>query len=100
MGKIKYGKMSLMKKSDFSPKNVKFRVTMLLSQDTLDKIREEAADKGLPYQTYINSLLTQHVNRRIRLDEDDEFISERISKPRPRSEEKVRPALAAKRVRR
>jgi predicted DNA binding CopG/RHH family protein len=46
---------------EFSPENVRFRVTMFIQEDVLNEVRKRAAQKGLPYQTYINLLLREQM---------------------------------------
>jgi predicted DNA binding CopG/RHH family protein len=58
--KIKYGKVALPEEA-FDPKAAKFRVTMFVDLDVLDEIRRRAANRGLPYQTYINQMLRDSV---------------------------------------
>lgn len=59
--KIRYGKKDQLTQNEFDPRNGKFRVTMFIDLDILDEIRKRAKTKGLPYQTYINSLLRETV---------------------------------------
>jgi len=62
---------------EFDPKHARFRVTMFIELRVLEIIRKEAKEKGLPYQTYINQLLREHVSgnddMRIREIVRDEF---------------------------
>jgi predicted DNA binding CopG/RHH family protein len=58
--KIRYGKFGLPEDA-FNPRETKFRVTMFVDLDVLDKIREMAKYRGLPYQTYINQMLRDAV---------------------------------------
>ena len=58
--KIKFGNVSLPDDA-FNPRETKFRVTMFVDLDVLDKIRELAKFKGLPYQTHINQMLREAV---------------------------------------
>ncbi|MGZ3713209.1 MAG: hypothetical protein ACXVBE_15705, partial [Bdellovibrionota bacterium] len=58
--KIKFGNVSLPDDA-FNPRETKFRVTMFVDLDVLDKIRELAKFRGLPYQTYINQMLRDSV---------------------------------------
>ncbi|MFH1584928.1 MAG: antitoxin [Patescibacteria group bacterium] len=44
------------------PRNINIR----LSERDLQKIKALAAEKGLPYQTFISSLLHQHSSRKMR----------------------------------
>ncbi len=60
--KIEYGKKDVLDHDEFDPKHAKFRVTMFIDLPVLDTIRKEAKEKGLPYQTYINQLLREHVS--------------------------------------
>ncbi|MBI4402982.1 MAG: hypothetical protein HY537_02405 [Deltaproteobacteria bacterium] len=69
--KIRYAKKDILDSDEFEPKYTKFRVTMYIALQTLEKIRDEAKEKGLPYQTYINQLLMEHVSKK-----DEEKIRE------------------------
>jgi predicted DNA binding CopG/RHH family protein len=60
--KIERGKKNVLDEDEFDPKSAKFRVTMFIDLPVLETIRKEAKQKGLPYQTYINQLLRDHVN--------------------------------------
>ena len=59
--KKSYSKKDMLDKDEFDPKHARFRVTMYVDLPVLEKIRDEAKDKSLPYQTYINQILRQHV---------------------------------------
>lgn len=59
--KVEYAKKDALDHDEFDPKHAKFRVTMFIDLPVLETIRKEAKAKGLPYQTYINQLLRQHV---------------------------------------
>ncbi len=59
--KIEHGKKSVLDHDEFDPKHAKFRVTMFIDLPILETIRKEAKQSGLPYQTYINQLLREHV---------------------------------------
>lgn len=59
--KIEHGKKDALEHDEFDPKHAKFRVTMFIDLPVLEMIRKEARQKGLPYQTYINQLLREHV---------------------------------------
>ena len=77
--KIKYGSVSIPDDA-FNSKETKFRVTMFLDLDVLDKIRKKAKERGLPYQTYINQALRdlvfgQEMDERIR-----RIVREELSK--------------------
>ncbi len=54
-------KKSVLDHDEFDPKYAKFRVTMFVDLIVLEALRKEAKQKGLPYQTYINQLLREHV---------------------------------------
>lgn len=75
--KIELGKKDVLDHDEFDPKHAKFRVTMFIDLPVLETIRKEAKAKGLPYQTYINQLLREHVVRdeekKIREIVQDEF---------------------------
>ena len=59
--KIEHGKKDVLAHDEFDPKHAKFRVTMFIDLPILETIRTEAKQKGLPYQTYINQSLRDHV---------------------------------------
>jgi predicted DNA binding CopG/RHH family protein len=59
--KIEHGKKNVLDSDEFDPKHAKFRVTMFIDLPILETIRKEAKQNGLPYQTYINQLLREHV---------------------------------------
>ncbi len=59
--KIEHGAKNVLDHDEFDPKHAKFRVTMFIDLPILETIRTEAKQKGLPYQTYINQLLREHV---------------------------------------
>jgi len=59
--KTEHGKKNTLDHDEFDHKNAKFRVTMFIDLHVLETIRTEAKQKGLPYQTYINQLLREHV---------------------------------------
>lgn len=54
--KIKLGNVDIPEDA-FEPKNVKARITMWVGMDLLDEVRKRAAQKDLPYQTYLNQIL-------------------------------------------
>ncbi len=80
--KIVHGKKNVLDHDEFDPKHAKFRVTMFIDLPILETIRKEAKQNGLPYQTYINQLLREHVGgdeeKRIRACVRDEV--KRISR--------------------
>ena len=75
--KIEYRKKDVLDHDEFDPKHAKFRVTMFIDLPILETIRKEAKQSGLPYQTYINQLLREHVSggeeKKIREIVRDEF---------------------------
>jgi len=79
--KTERGKRNVLDNDEFDAKHAKFRVTMFVDLPVLETIRKEAMDKGLPYQTYINQLLREHVRgdeeKRIR-----EIVRDEVSKIR------------------
>jgi predicted DNA binding CopG/RHH family protein len=44
-------------------KNLRTRITLSISCDLLEKIRDEAEMKSLPYQTFINQLLAEAIQK-------------------------------------
>lgn len=42
----------------------KKRISILVSENVLTKLRARAMEEGIPYQTLINSILHKHVDRR------------------------------------
>ena len=48
--------------------NEKNRITLRLSNQTLEAIKQKAQEEGLPYQTFISSILYKYANDKL-LDE-------------------------------
>ncbi len=71
--KIKYGKVDIPEDA-FEPKNVKARITMWIGMDTLQEIKKRAHDKGLPYQTYLNQVIRDSVQK-----EPDKSLETRLA---------------------
>lgn len=40
------------------------RINLRISEEVLNKLKEEAAKLGIPYQTHINSVLFQYSNQK------------------------------------
>lgn len=53
---IKYGNVELAE-DEFLPKNVKIRVTTLIDEDVLIKLKDYAKRRGSKYQSVLNALL-------------------------------------------
>ena len=53
------------------PQNTKIAVTTRLDPDVLSWLREQAEKKGIPYQTLMNSLLKEAMQRP---DDSEEYI--------------------------
>jgi predicted DNA binding CopG/RHH family protein len=86
---IRFANKDVLDKDAFNPTETKFRVSMYIDLVVLQKVREAAKKRGLPYQTYINQCLREsHLdletgnNKIIQLikDEVDKAISERLRK--------------------
>jgi uncharacterized protein (DUF4415 family) len=52
---------SLLADEDLNPKNVKWRVTMMLDLDIIETFKKQAQEKGIGYQTLINQALREHL---------------------------------------
>ena len=48
-----------------SKANKKNRITLRLNNQTLESIKRKAQEEGLPYQTYISSILYKYANDRL-----------------------------------
>jgi predicted DNA binding CopG/RHH family protein len=48
-----------------SKANKKNRITLRLNNQTLESIKRKAQEEGLPYQTFISSILYKYVNDRL-----------------------------------
>ncbi|MBF0207746.1 MAG: hypothetical protein HQK53_12735 [Oligoflexia bacterium] len=46
---------SILTQEDLNPRNIKWRLTMLIDLDVLDEIKKQAKQYGLGYQSLINS---------------------------------------------
>lgn len=53
---------------DSSIKTVRTSVHIKIPDDVLSKIKANAAQLNMPYQTLINTLLTKYANGKIKLD--------------------------------
>ncbi len=49
----------------FSKANKKNRIALRLNNQTLESIKRKAQEEGLPYQTFISSILYKYVNDRL-----------------------------------
>jgi predicted DNA binding CopG/RHH family protein len=58
---IVFGKEDLLPEDEFSHKNVKQRITVLVDEFVVDALKKEAAEKGTKYQTMIREILRDHV---------------------------------------
>lgn len=56
------GDKDLLKDSDFDPKNIRHRISIVVPELVLKSLKEEAAKKGIGYQTFINQILFGHVH--------------------------------------
>jgi predicted DNA binding CopG/RHH family protein len=56
--KIEYGTVDVPEEA-FEPKNVKWRVTMFVSEDVLIEAKKRAAAEGIGYQTLLNRALRE-----------------------------------------
>jgi len=52
-------------KQIISRANDKNRITLRLNNQTLDSIKRKAQEEGLPYQTFISSILYKYANDRL-----------------------------------
>jgi predicted DNA binding CopG/RHH family protein len=58
MNKIEFAEKDVIPGA-LSARQARFRVTMFLDLEVLEKVRKAAALRGLPYQTYINQFLRE-----------------------------------------
>ena len=70
-------KTQLRIKKIISKANEKNRVTLRLNNQTLELIKRKAQEEGLPYQTFISSILHKYANDRL-IDEKDILKSMRL----------------------
>jgi predicted DNA binding CopG/RHH family protein len=66
-------------KKIISKTNEKNRVTLRLSNQTLERIKRKAQEEGLPYQTLISSILHKYANDKL-IDEKHIMKSIRLLK--------------------
>ena len=64
----------------FKGVEVKVTVNMRLDQKVLNWLKLEAEKRGMPYQTLINSILTQSMNGQLDEKRVREMIQEELSK--------------------
>ncbi len=76
--KITFSEKDSLTENDFKSENIKERISILISVDVLDQIKEKAAQNGLKYQTYINQILFKHL-REPSIDEKLELLAKEIS---------------------
>ena len=62
-----------------SKTNEKNRITLRLSNQTLERIKRKAQEEGLPYQTLISSILHKYANGKL-IDENHIMKSIRLLK--------------------
>ena len=62
-----------------SKANEKNRITLRLNNQTLDLIKRKAQEEGLPYQTFISSILYKYANDKL-IDEKHILKSMRLLK--------------------
>lgn len=84
---LKNGRTSMAKnknfeltKSDFDPRNVKERISIMLDQDIVDHFRKRASKENSKYQTLINAALREHMGQGNTLEERLSEIEEKLSK--------------------
>ncbi|MFC1863690.1 CopG family antitoxin [Thermodesulfobacteriota bacterium] len=70
-------KTQLRIKKIISKANEKNRVTLRLNNQTLELIKRKAQEEGLPYQTFISSILHKYANDRL-IDEKDVLKAMRL----------------------
>jgi len=60
--KMKYGTVDIPEEA-FAPANVRRRISIMIPEDVLAKLKELAASEGLPYQTLMNKILHNAINK-------------------------------------
>jgi predicted DNA binding CopG/RHH family protein len=78
--KIKEKSQDILTEDEFDPRHGKFRVTMFIDLDVLDEIRKRAADKRLPYQTFINQLLRELILGSDETEKIRQIVREELAK--------------------
>ena len=76
---ITYGDVEL-DLDEFEPRKVKVRVTTLIDQDILIKLKEFASKKGDKYQSVLNSLLRSFFDKPPRSSKLQQLSEERVRK--------------------
>jgi predicted DNA binding CopG/RHH family protein len=70
---VKYGSKNILKEQDFNQKNIGHRISIVIPEDVLMSLRENANEKKIGYQTLINQILREYVS-------DADCIEERIKR--------------------
>lgn len=59
---IQYGKKDQLQDSDFEPRNVGHRISIVVPEDVLVAYREHASEEGIGYQTLMNRVLRAQIS--------------------------------------
>ena len=60
---IRYGKKDKLKDSDFDPRNIGHRISIVVPEEVLTTYRQLALKEGIGYQTLMNRALRAHINQ-------------------------------------
>ena len=74
---INYGDIDLLD-DEFEPKNVKVRITTLIDEDVLIKLKAFAGKRGTKYQTVLNLLLRSFFDRPVPARKVQELSEEKV----------------------
>lgn len=78
--KIKYGDKDLLTEHDLKSENIRHRISIVIPEDVLMNLREEAKKLGLGYQTLINQILRRHVTGQETLEERVTLLEAKLLK--------------------
>ena len=60
---IRYGKKDKLKDSDFDPRNIGHRISIVIPEEVLTTYRQKALEEGIGYQTLMNRALRAYFNQ-------------------------------------
>jgi len=72
--KIQYGKKDVLKDSDFKNENINTRISIVIPENIIMKLKKEASENATGYQTLINKILRDYVNGKDSLEKRVEKI--------------------------
>ena len=75
---IQYAKEDRLKDSDFEPRNVGHRISIVVPEDILMAYRKTASEEGIGYQTLMNKVLRDHIAGEDKLEERLERLEKAV----------------------